>query len=412
MSSFEIDSGNSPFMNPNNEKNNIDLSIDENNRNKKIKELRSKLNELKKKEKDYDSLNQRYKQLENDFSILNEAKVRLEYEIKQREIEYNRRISDLKGENETLKLGLNDRFTGSKNLFTQNDLLERELRLKDNEIKILNKKLSDLSCQLDCTDQQREKLLKMVNDLKINNMNQNEQICRLNQDNQCLTKICQDNDKNIIMGESDLNKLSKTINEKYQEMENLNGKILCHKQNINDLQRKLNIYNDRNCKLQNDINNYKKEIDICNNENERLKNDLCNQRALTNANECKNEKLKNILMDREREISQICHDNENIRLMNEECNNNSEYYRIENIKLSNQIKILEKQNVEIINEIDNILKERRRMDIIAANNNRCFEREIDSSNRCLNMTYNTYDNCHYSPKVPRYTYQFRDKKYI
>ena len=51
MSSFEIDSGNSPFMNPNNEKNNIDLSIDENNRNKKIKELRSKLNELKKKKK-------------------------------------------------------------------------------------------------------------------------------------------------------------------------------------------------------------------------------------------------------------------------------------------------------------------------------------------------------------------------
>ena len=252
----------------------------------------------------------------------------------------------------------------------------------------------------------------MVNDLKINNMNQNEQICRLNQDNQCLTKICQDNDKNIIMGESDLNKLSKTINEKYQEMENLNGKILCHKQNINDLQRKLNIYNDRNCKLQNDINNYKKEIDICNNENERLKNDLCNQRALTNANECKNEKLKNILMDREREISQICHDNENIRLMNEDCNNNSEYYRTENIKLSNQIKMLEKQNIEIINEIDNILKERRRMDIIAANNNRCFEREIDNPNRCLNITYNTYDDCHYSPKVPRYTYQFRDKKYI
>ena len=54
----------------------------------------------------------------------------------------------------------------------------------------------------------------------------------MNQDNQCLTKICQDNDKNIIMGESDLNKLSKTINKPIDYMNRIFRKIFPKKKKL------------------------------------------------------------------------------------------------------------------------------------------------------------------------------------
>ena len=103
MTTYEIASGNYPpidLKNNNPRNSNNEHSIDDNLKDKKISQLRAKLYDLKQREKDYDSLNQRYKQLQNDYSILNEAKLRLEYEIRQRESEYNRRITDLKGENE------------------------------------------------------------------------------------------------------------------------------------------------------------------------------------------------------------------------------------------------------------------------------------------------------------------------
>ena len=72
-------------QNNNNPQNNIENDIDNQSKDKIISQLKAKLSDLKQRQKDHESLNQRYKQLINDFSILNEAKLRIEYEIKQRE---------------------------------------------------------------------------------------------------------------------------------------------------------------------------------------------------------------------------------------------------------------------------------------------------------------------------------------
>ena len=129
-----------------------------NTKDEKISELRSKLESLKKNSKDYDSLNSCYKQLLEDFSLIKEAKLRLEYEIRQRESEYNRRISDLKAENETLKSGLNDKTSNSKKIFDENDIVEREIELKNGEIKSLKERLNFLTNQY-------ERIYKSKNDL-------------------------------------------------------------------------------------------------------------------------------------------------------------------------------------------------------------------------------------------------------
>ena len=64
-----------------------------------VSKLNSRISKLEQQDKDYDLMNQEFKQLENDVNLLNEAKLRLEYEIKQRDESYTKRISDLKGEN-------------------------------------------------------------------------------------------------------------------------------------------------------------------------------------------------------------------------------------------------------------------------------------------------------------------------
>ena len=424
MSTYEIASGKYPRYNPkiNIPRNNKEHNIDINTKDQKISQLRSKIYDLKQREKDYDSLNQRYKQLLNDFSILNEAKIRLEYEIRQRENEYNRRISDLKGENETLQLGLNDKMTNSKKLFAENDILEREMGLKNGEINDLNARLSDLSYQLDHNQEKRNELSNTFNNLKDNNLNQNEKIFKLKQDNICLSKICQDNENNIKKGDMDINKLSQKIDENNYEMQNLNKKILYHENNIKDLQCKLDTCNDMNLQLQNNIKNYEKQFDDCRNENDGLKNELLNERNIRAEKENQNEKLNCILMEKERQLNELCHDNENIKMMNKNNENKNKNYKIENDKLRNQVIILENQNQNIINEIDNILDEDRKMKevlkrknritTLLRDNNDTLEKSINNLDAYISKSYNTYNNYNYPSNSARYTYQLGERSYI
>ena len=426
MTTYEIASGNYPpidLKNNNPRNSNNEHSIDDNLKDKKISQLRAKLYDLKQREKDYDSLNQRYKQLQNDYSILNEAKLRLEYEIRQRESEYNRRITDLKGENETLQLGLNDKMTNSKKLFSEKDLLEREVNLKNNEINDLNGRLSDLSYQLDRAHQNRNDLAKMANNLNDSNINQNEQIFKLKQDNMCLTKICQDNERSMRMGDGELNKLSQKNDEINYEMQNLNKKVQFHESNINDLQRKLDCCTEINLNLQKQIRDFEKEFDNYRNENDGLKNDLLNQRTIRGERENQNEKLKSILMEKERQLSQLCRDSDNMRLMNRDNDDKNKYYKIENDKLRKQVRVLENQNKDLINEIENILSEDRKMKEVLTRKNRItsllrdnndtLERSINNLDTYINKSCNnSYNNYNYSSNSPRYTYQMGERSFI
>jgi chromosome segregation ATPase len=424
MTTYEIGSENYQPRSPgiNYRRNLTENSIDDNYKDKKISELRNKIYDLKQREKDFDSLNQRYKQLLTDFQVLNEAKLRLEYEIRQRESEYNRRITDLKAEKETLQLGLNDKMTSSKKIFSENDILERQIGLKDGEINDLNKRLNDLSSQYDHTEQNRNELTKIINNLHDNNINQDDQIFKLKQDNICLSKMCEDNERNIRLGNNEINKLSKTIDENIYEIQKLNGKVVHQEKNQNELQRKLDACNNKNLKLQNTMKNYEREFDKFRDENDGLKNDLLNERNLRSEKENQNEKLKCILMEKERELSQLCNENDNMQMMNKDDTEKNNSYKIENDKLTNQIRILESQNQDIINEIDNILEEDRKMKEILTrksritsllrDNNDTLERSINNLDTYISRSYNNYDNSKYMPSSTRFTYQFGERSYV
>jgi len=424
MSTYEIGSGqgNDQPLDPNNnnQRNNFENNISDNSKDQKISQLKAKILDLKQHQKDYDSLNQRYKQLLNDFSLLNEAKLRLEYEIRQRESEYNRRISDIKGENEILHLGLNDKMTNSKKLFCENDILEREIGLKDGEINDLNGRLSDISNQLDRNQETRDELCKIIRNLNDNNANQNEQICKLKQDNICLTNICQDNEKNLKMGEDEVKKMIQKNEENNYELDCLNKKVTCQENNLRNLQNKLNCFNEVNFKLQNNAKNCERQFDLLRNENDGLKNNLLNERTIRCEKGNQNEKLKNILMDKERELNQLCNDNDKIQIMNRNDTDKNRCYKIENDKLRNLARILECQNQNIINEIDNILNEDRKMKEILSrkcritsllrDNNDTLERSVNNLDSYISSTAcNDYNN---RANSTRLTYQFADRNYL
>ena len=423
MSTYEItSSGKYQPLSPNNNNlnNRIEFNIGDNSKDQKISQLKAKIYDLKQQQKDYDALNERYKQLLNDFSQLNEAKLRLEYEIRQRESEYNRRISDLKGENETLQLGLNEKMSNSKKIFSENDILERELGLKDGEINDLNTRINDLSNQLDRNQENKDELTNMIKNLNDNNINKNDQICKLKQDNICLTKICQENEKNLKMGEDEMNKMSQKFDEDFYELQNLNRKAIFNENNLNDLQNKLNCCNEINYKLQNNIKNYENEFDKLRNENDGLKNNLLNERTIRCEKENQNEKLNNILMDKDRILNQLCNDNDKIQMMNRNDSDKNKYYKIENDKLKNQVRILENQNQNIINEIDKILDEDRKMKEVLSRksritsilreNNDSLEKSINDLESYINSTaYNDYNN---RPNLTKLTYQFGERTYI
>ena len=423
MSTYEItSSGKYQPLSPNNNNinNRIEYNIGDNSKDQKISQLKAKIYDLKQQQKDYDALNERYKQLLNDFSQLNEAKLRLEYEIRQRESEYNRRISDLKGENETLQLGLNEKMSNSKKIFSENDILERELGLKDGEIINLNTRINDLSNQLDRNQENKDELTNMIKNLNDNNNNKNDQICKLKQDNICLTKICQENEKNLKMGEDEMNKMSQKFDEDFYELQNLNRKAVYNENNLNDLQNKLNCCNEINYKLQNNIKNYENEFDKLRNENDGLKNNLLNEKTIRCEKENQNEKLNNILMDKDRILNQLCNDNDKIQMMNRNDSDKNKYYKIENDKLKNQVRILENQNQNIINEIDKILDEDRKMKEVLSRksritsilreNNDSLEKSINDLESYINSTaYNDYNN---RPNLTKLTYQFGERTYI
>ena len=381
-------------------------------KDEKISELLSKLESLKKVSKDYDSLNSQYKELLNNFDLMKEAKLRLEYEIHQRESEYNRRISDLKAENETMKSALNDKMTNSQKIFSENDTIEKEIELKNKEIENLRERLNVLLNQYDINTKNRNNLFDFTQNMQTNILTQKEQICKLKEDNVYLNKVVQENEKFLKLGENDIHNLSKQLNENNYDLQNLNKKVIFHEKSLNNLQNQLNSNNNVNFGLQNKIKNMQEELIKERNVNAELNNEIIIERNLLNDIANENERLKNILSQKEMQINQFNKENENLKLINAQYNKYKNVNKIRNDNLKNQVSKLEYQNNTLIKEIDNIMDEDRRMKEIINRKERINYLLIDNNN---NLERSIYDldkyNNYYGKDYPnntRYTYHYYD----
>ena len=322
-----------------------------------ISKLNSRITKLEQQEKDYDLLNQEFKQLENDYTLLNEAKLRLEYELKQRNEAYNKRICDLKSEKDNLQNGLNDKMCVNKKLFEEKQCLENQLNRKNAEIDDLNNQINNTNNRLNSTQNDNDDLQNNLRNLNEIKDNQRNKIAELVDDNKKLAKICQEQDHSLYLADQEKQKLGNKLNDDNANISNLNSKLRAHGNNLNNLQKQLDNSNELNLKLQKNANNLDDTLTKLKLDNETLKNEFCKERAFREDEDKKNDQLKCVLNDKQNKLRCLNNDYLRMKSAHEKMTNERNTYQMENEKLKEHISILTRQNQDLSNEIDNVLRD-------------------------------------------------------
>ena len=333
-----------------------------------ISKLTSRIQKLEQQDKDYDLLSQEFKQLENDVSLLNEAKLRLEYEIKQRDESYNKRISDLKGDNENLQNALNDKLCVNKKLFEEKQCLENQLKLKNDEITDLTNKINNLNNKFNSAENDKGDLantLRGLNELKVA---QRDKIAELVDDNKKLANLCQEQEHSLYLANQEKAKLGKKLNDDNANISNLNSKLRVHSNNLNNLQKQLDQSNELNLKLKKDLQNLENAYAGLNADNLAMNDELNKEHNLREDEEKNNNQLIIVLNDRKNKLRCLNDDFIYLKNLQEKSCAERNMLQMETNKLQEHVMILTKQNENLSNEINEVIKEDNQMKDIL---NRC-----------------------------------------
>ena len=363
-----------------------------------ICQLKSRIHQLEQQEKDYELLNQKFNQLQNEYQLAKENKLRLEYELKQRDETYNEKICDLRGENENLQLGFDEKISVGEKLLADNNTLSNQFDMKNAEISDLNNKISELTSKLHFGLNDKSCLEQKIKELTDDKNNQKVEIDQLFEDNKRLSKIRQEQELNIKIGEDDRMKLSKKIEQNNNEINNLNNCLSSHLVNIEQLQNKLDHSSNLNCNLQNTMKDFERQICNIKNENENLKNNIFKEKNMQNEEAKKNQDLNLLISDVEKKIMKINQEYEQGKKIHQQIACDNDGYQIENNKLKDHIKTLTCQNQKLMDELENVLIQdenmngplaRREKIALLLKNNKI---SLNQSMKCLN-DFELMKNC-------------------
>ena len=321
-----------------------------------ISKLNSRISKLEQEDKDYDLLNQEFKQLENDVSLLNEAKLRLEYEIKQRDESYTKRISDLKGENENLQSALNDKLCVNKKLFEEKQCLENQLKMKNNEITDLTNKINNLNNRFNSNENIKDELQNNLRELNAIKANQRDKISELVDDNKKLANLCQEQDHSLYLANQEKAKLAKKLNDDNANLGNLNSKLRVHSNNLNNLQNQLDRSNELNLKLKKDLQDLEDAFQKFNIDNQTMNDELLKQKDLREGEDKNNSQLRIVLNDRKNKLRALNDDYMYMKNLHEKRCEERNMFQMETDKLKEHIMSLTKQNEELSDEVEGIIK--------------------------------------------------------
>ena len=290
--------------------------------------------QLEIKEKEFDSINQKYIELQNEYNNLDKYKNQLELEIKKKDNNYNRDISILRADNESLQIKQNEIIIMNKKMIGENEYLKREIEIKSKEIQRLNQKLNELLNELNISKENYLKYSRENEELNNLKLYDNNEIAKLMEDNHKLYDVCQE-----------LNYSIKQIDKENENLKNI----------INETNIKLNIQNENMKSSNEQINKMEKNIEEMNlkilnyeKENEKLKNNILNE-------ERKNKNLNDLLLKKDEKIKNL---NENYKdLLNKQDDLNNEIINKnkDNEKYIKNNNILKEQNDKLMNEISEVI---------------------------------------------------------
>ena len=396
-----------------------------------ISNLKSRLFDLEQQEKDHNALKAKLSQLRSQFQLLTSTKNKLEQELKQKDDTYNQRICNLRSENENLQLGYNEKLSLNKKLFTENDLLEKEIEDRDNELNELRNKLNDLNNNFNQSLADKGDMENQVAKLKAIKAAQLNDINKLTKENKNLSQIVADQDKKLQKAQEDIAAMENQSQENDINIQNLNIKLRSLMDDIANTQTALNKNNLDNRNLDDKLNDLNNQCENLKCENADLNNNILKQKSLVADKQRQNDNLNAIITEHEMQLNDLSDKYNTLNAMYSQATNDSKNSQIENGKLKEHIMLLTQQNQKLLGELENVKDQDLRMktlisrkeqsSAILRNVHGCIEQaticleKIENDNincgrnNLMNSTASTGKYRSSSPPV-RYTYVSKNEK--
>ena len=396
-----------------------------------ISNLKSRLFDLEQQEKDHNALKAKLSQLRSQFQLLTSTKNKLEQELKQKDDTYNQRICNLRSENENLQLGYNEKLSLNKKLFTENDLLEKEIEDRDNELNELRNKLNDLNNNFNQSLADKGDMENQVAKLKAIKAAQLNDINKLTKENKNLSQIVADQDKKLQKAQEDIAAMENQSQENDINIQNLNIKLRSLMDDIANTQTALNKNNLDNRNLDDKLNDLNNQCENLKCENADLNNNILKEKSLVADKQRQNDNLNAIITEHEMQLNDLSEKYNTLNAMYSQATNDSKNSQIENGKLKEHIMLLTQQNQKLLGELENVKDQDLRMktlisrkeqsSAILRNVHGCIEQaticleKIENDNincgrnNLMNSTASTGKYRSSSPPV-RYTYVSKNEK--
>ena len=387
MSSYNVESGD------------YDYKLSDKGLDSTISNLKSRLFDLEQQEKDHNALKNKLAQLKSQFQLLTSTKNKLEQELKQKDDNYNQRICNLRSENENLQLSYNEKLSLNKKLFTENDLLEKEIEERDNELNELRNKLKDLNNQFGQSVSDKGDLESQVQKLKNIKASQLNEINKLTKENKNLSQIVNDQDKKLQKAQEDIAIMDNQSQENDINIQNLNVKLRSLMDDISNNQTILNKNNLENRNLDEKLNDLNNQCENLKCENADLNNNILKEKALIADKQRQNDNLNALINEHEIQIQDLNDKFNTLNAMHAQAINDSKISQVENGKLKEHIMLLTQQNQKLLGELENIKEQDLRMKTLLSRKDqssmilRGVHGCIEQATICLEKIENDPINC-------------------
>ena len=320
-----------------------------------ITNLKSEIFEKQQNGKDYCALENKFRQLQNDIQILADQKLRLEQELAESKNNGNLRISNYRAENENIMSELNEKNLLNKKTYGDNNNLYQTLEGISCENQKLHEQICDQEDILDKLNQEKCGLVKTLHSLNHLNEKQKNDIQNLKDQISLSEKQSNDLLNSLRFKNSENNQI---INE-FKSEKNVNDKLITELKNkeaaLMQSDQELCMAQQTLCKLEDNLNSL--NLNYNNNKDEMvcINNNLLKETSTRNQVENNNKKLGEMINDRDIKIQKLVSDNDILKTEVNNLNNNANLLQSQIEAYKKHILIVTEQNDKLSKELEIIL---------------------------------------------------------
>ena len=323
----------------------------------KISQLKAQIAQLDENDRAYNDLLQKYRQLQNEFQLVNEAKLHLEYELKQKNENTNKIVTELKAQNIDLNNELKEKTNIYQKLYADNTNLCQNLQNKQKENESFSKAVLNNENMINHISQDKAKCehdAMVLNDTSKKNENDIHTLC--NQLDNLKLKNRNQNDE-LNKTNLEMNNNQKCLNDVKCDNANLNNQINLKNSSLDTIQRQLAMANKAIMDLQNELSNLERDHNLGINQLENVKVSFQNEHEKRIQAENDNVRLEAILKDRDNSVNSLScingalkEDRDTLNCTKNKLMNDLERYK-------NHVIVLTEQTEKLTNELQRIIDE-------------------------------------------------------